>query len=158
MDEKKENTVNIGGMVEETLKSDMAVWVEFTEGFKVQIRFVGREKFQKMYEKCVKFDWNPKSHRREEIPDREKFLRAWAEKSIKSWEGLTLGKLAQFIPIKIGKDDNPKSVVPPSPENKLILLKHNAEFDDFVLSFANSYSTFQEAIEEVEAEAENLKP
>jgi len=150
-------SLDIGGMVEDALKGDMTIWVEFIDGFEVEIRFVGREKFQKLYEKCVKFDWNPKTHKREDIPDREKFLKLWAEKAVKNWKGLTLGKLANLIPINLDEGVDTKLEVPATVENRVTLLKHNAEFDDFVISIANNYQTFKESLNEIKEDVANLK-
>jgi len=148
---------DVKSMVEKALESGMTVWVEFTDGFEIEVKFVGREAFQSLYNKCTRFQFNPKTHKREDVPDRDKFYRLWGEKTIKDWRGLTLGKLAKLVPIKPGKEEDLKQDIPCEPENKQTLLKHNGEFDDLILAVASNYEVFQDNVKEMEGELKNLK-
>jgi len=83
-------------------------------------------------------------------------MRFWAGKAIKNWRGLTLSKVVKLLPIELSKDDNPELEIECVESNKLALLKHNADFDQFVLDVATNSDVFMEYKNQIKREVENL--
>jgi len=151
--------VDIQALVNKALEKGMTVWAEFdvVEGFEVEVAFVGREEMQKLYNKCTKRQYSRQTRRVEDVTNRDKLLKLWADRAIKSWKGLTLKKLQRLLPIELSSDIDPNSAVECTLENKVALLKHNAEFDDFVLAIATDSEVFMEHRKEAKQQVENLE-
>ncbi len=150
--------IDLQKRVEETLEKGMSVVVEFPEvpGFEVEIVFVGRDELTKLYEQCTKKKYSHQSHKLEDEVDRTKLMKLWSERAIKSWKGLTLRKVTKLIPIELSDDDNPDMEIECVEANKLALLKHNADFDQFVLDIATNSDVFMEYKRQIKKEVENL--
>lgn len=150
--------VDILKRVEETLEKGMTVWVESpdVEGFEIEIAYVGREEMTKIYNRCTQRKWNRQTRRMEEVTNRDKLMGIWSERAIKDWKGLTLKSLISLVPIVLGKEDKPASLVECTEGNKVALLKHNADFDNFILDIATNSEVFMQHRREADAEVKNL--
>jgi len=152
--------VDIQSLVNETLAKGMSVWAVYEDvpGFEIEVAWVGRDEMQKIYAKCTRRRWNRQARRMEDVPDREKLVALWAERAIKDWRGLTLGGLVKLVPIELKAEDDSKAVIECTPENKAALLKHNADFDDFVLAIATDSEVFMEHRKDAKQQTANLEP
>jgi hypothetical protein len=93
----------------------------------------------------------------EDILNRDKLIEVWADRAIKSWKGLTLSKAASLIPIQLGPDDNPDAEIVCDHTNRVALLRHNADFEIWVVDSTTEAEPFAEQLGRVKKEAENLK-
>jgi len=145
--------------VEETLERGMSASVEFPDvpGFVVDVAFVGRDEMLKIYGKYTKTKYSRKLKHDEQITRKEPLLREWADRAIKSWVGLTLGGLSTLIPLDLKPGEDPKAVVDPSTDVKVALLKHNADFDRFVMNLATDLTAFEAERKDIKDEVENLE-
>jgi hypothetical protein len=149
--------------VEQTLQNGMTQVVNYTGqafdivGFEIEVSFIGRDEVGKLYEKFTKKKYSKKTKKLEDVTDRDGLLESWADRVIKNWSGLTLGKVSRLIPIKLTADDDPESVVVCNHDNRIALLKHNADFETFVIDVATDPEPFTEMKKQADKEAENLR-
>lgn len=150
--------IDLQKRVEETLEKGMSVWVEFpgVEGFEIEVVFVGRDELAKIYEACTKKKYSPKTHKFEDIVDSDKLRKMWSEAAIKNWRGLTLGKVTKLIPIELRPEEDANANVECVELNKVALLKHSADFDNFILDVATNPEVFMEFKRQIKKETENL--
>ena len=146
--------------VEETLQKGLSVWIDYTEGyvegFSIEVSYVGREELSKLYEKYTKKKYSRKTKRMEEILDRDSLIESWADRAIKNWKGLTMEKVAKILPIELSKEDNPNAVVPCEHDNRVALIRHNSDFETFIVDACTDTSMFSGLLKQKEKEAENL--
>ena len=129
------------------------------EGFEIRVRHLSKRtlvKWQTDYQKLVR---NPKTGRKEPRIDEEALFRAYAEKVITDWRGLTVAGLRKLMVVDTAAPDD--TVVAYSSDNVVALLRYATDFDSEVTGFATSPSNFMEGgpseteAEEADAEAED---
>lgn len=118
--------------------------VEFPDidGFTVDVCYVGRDRMMKIRNQALVYKFNKRTRQREEEVDNDKFLEAYAEAVIKGWNGLTVKKLGNLIPVDLSKMD-PSEPVPYSADDALVLLKNSTLFDQFVTDTLNDFENFE---------------
>jgi hypothetical protein len=103
------------------------------EGFKVTLRYMGKDEMQKVYDRCTVKRFDTRTHQAVKDFQPEKFKEYVCKEIIVSWEGLTYDKIKKLIPLNIAEltklgltlNDNIESTF----ENKLDLLNESTEFD-----------------------------
>lgn len=118
--------------------------VEFPDidGFTVDVCYVGRDRMMKIRNQALVYKFNKRTRQREEEVDNDKFLEAYAEAVIKGWNGLTVKKLGNLIPVDLSKMD-PSEAVPYSADDALVLLKNSTLFDQFITDTLNDFENFE---------------
>ncbi len=92
-----------------TNEESFEVWFEFRD-FEIKVRYMDKSKLNKMLERSKVRRYDRRTHQPLEDVSDEKLCRNLAQLII-DWRGLTLGKLAEFVPIKIDPAEADKPVV-----------------------------------------------
>lgn len=110
-----------------------SAWVNFPglPGFEVEVANISRKELTALRKRCLAQKFNRKSRQIEETLDDEKFIKEFAACSVKNWRGLTLENLETLVLIDIDGQD-PKKLVPYSPENAELLVGSSTEFDTWL--------------------------
>ena len=122
--------------------------IEYTDGFKVEMRFITRSAFTALAEKNRRMEWDSESHKRVETVDSEKVNREFVKKYVIGWEGLTPEKLVEMVPIDPDTDFSEIEEIPFSFDNAFLLMTENADFEAFVVNNAVDVGNFQSVIKE----------
>jgi len=129
-------------------------WVEFPDidGFEIQLAYLNRDDLMKIRNRSLTFKFNKRTRQREEEVDNDKFLEAYAEKSIKDWRGLKAKHLPILFPADISSMD-PDENIEYDEEDALELLKNSTIFDQFITDCMNDFEQF--SVKKAEEEAKN---
>ena len=129
-------------------------WVEFPDidGFEIQLAYLNRDDLMKIRTRSLTFKFNKRTRQREEEVDNDKFLEAYAEKSIKDWRGLKAKHLPILFPADISSMD-PDENIEYDEEDALELLKNSTIFDQFITDCMNDFEQF--SVKKAEDEAKN---
>lgn len=151
--------IDLQRLIDSTQLRGVTVKVEYPgiPGFKVEVAFCGKQEMLKIYDSCTERVYNTETRKTEQEIDRRKMASVWAERVVKGWEGLTIGRMKKLWPIKVEsevKDDTP---IEPSIENRISLLWNSTDFENWVLTVATSPGYFEEARAKAETEIGNLE-
>ena len=129
-------------------------WVEFPDidSFEIQLAYLNRDDLMKIRNRSLTFKFNKRTRQREEEVDNDKFLEAYAEKSIKDWRGLKAKHLPILFPADISSMD-PEENIEYDEEDALELLKNSTIFDQFITDCMNDFEQF--SVKKAEEEAKN---
>ena len=125
-------------------------WVEFPglDGFEVELANLSRKELQNIRKNCIQNKFNRKTRQFEEILDDEKFVKEFAEKTVKNWKGLKLKYLEDLILVDLTGQDVEKNL-DYTTENAQLLVENSSEFDNWlnevVFDLENFRSGEQEA-------------
>lgn len=110
-----------------------SAWVDYPgmDGFKVEITNLGREKLIELRKGCIETKFDRKTRLPMEELNEKKFIREFANATIKGWSGLTLEYLEQILLVDISGQD-PKQEVEYTPENAALLVSNSAYFDTWL--------------------------
>ena len=74
--------------IKNLIAQETTSWVEFPEidGFEIELVYLNRDDLTKIRNRSLTFKFNKRTRQREEEVDNDKFLEAYAEKSIKNWK------------------------------------------------------------------------
>ena len=129
--------------IKNLIAKETTSWVEFPDidGFEVELVYLNREDLMKIRNRSLTFKFNKRTRQREEEIDNDKFLEAYAEKSIKNWKGLKAKHLPLLFPADISAMD-PDENIEYDEEDALELLKNSTIFDQFITDCMNDYEQF----------------
>ena len=128
------------------------IWVDF-RGFEIKISYLDKGELQAVLKRSKSREYDRKTHRPVEKYSDEKLGRNLAHLII-DWRGLTLGKLAEMVPIKISEAEA-KTPVPYSKTNAETLVKEAYGLDNFLMDTVTDLQAFRE--EKLETEVKNSK-
>ena len=108
-------------------------WVEFPglDGFEVELANLSRKELQNIRKNCIQNKFNRKTRQFEESLDDDKFVREFAEKTVKNWKGLKLKYLEDLILVDL-KGQDVESELDFSQENAFLLVENSSEFDNWL--------------------------
>tara|TARA_R100001591_G_C4286298_1_gene166557 strand:- start:83 stop:529 length:447 start_codon:yes stop_codon:yes gene_type:complete len=108
-------------------------WVEFPglDGFEVELANLSRKELQNIRKNCIQNKFNRKTRQFEEILDDEKFVKEFAEKTVKNWKGLKLKYLEDLILVDLTGQDVEKNL-DYTTENAQLLVENSSEFDNWL--------------------------
>jgi len=108
-------------------------WVEFPglEGFEVELANLSRKELQNIRKNCLNNKFNRKTRQFEESLDDDKFVREFAEKTVKNWKGLKLKYLEDLILVDL-KGQDVESSLEFSQDNAFLLVENSSEFDNWL--------------------------
>jgi hypothetical protein len=117
--------------------------VEFPrfKDFKLKMCYIPREELSSIRDRSLKISFNKVDRKREETLDTDKFMEAYISRAVVGWSGLTLGIVAELVPVEVSAADLDKDV-PYSHEDAMWLVKNSSEFDTFISDTMNSVDTF----------------
>lgn len=110
-----------------------AVWVDFPglSGFSVEVVNLSRKELGKLRKRCLTQKFDKRTRALTEVLDEDRFVKEFAEATVKNWKGLTLEHLETLILIETdGKDMGEE--LPYSKENAEILISSSTEFDSWL--------------------------
>ena len=108
-------------------------WVEFPglDGFEVELANLSRKELQNIRKNCLNNKFNRKTRQFEESLDDDKFVKEFAEKTVKNWKGLKLKYLEDLILVDLqGQDVD--SELNFSQDNAFLLVENSSEFDNWL--------------------------
>ena len=129
--------------IKNLIAKETTSWIPFpdVDGFEVHLRFLAREDLLKIRNQSLTFKFNKRTRQREEEIDNDRFLEAYAGKSIMGWRGLKIKHLPMLLPVDIsGADVNEE--VEYSEEEAIDLLKSSSIFDQFITDAMNDFEQF----------------
>ena len=126
------------------------IWVDF-RGFEIKIGYLDKGELQAVLKRSKSREYDRRSHQPIEKYSDEKLARNLADKII-DWRILTLGKLAEMIPIKISKEEA-DTLVPYSKANAETLVREAYGLDNFLMDTLTDLQAFRE--EKLETEIKN---
>jgi hypothetical protein len=108
-------------------------WVEFPglDGFEVELANLSRKELQGIRKNCLNNKFNRKTRQFEESLDDEKFVREFAQKTVKNWKGLKLKYLEDLILVDLQGQDV-ESELNFSDDNAFLLVENSSEFDNWL--------------------------
>jgi len=122
-------------------REELTAWVPFGD-FKIELIYTDRRELQRMLNNSRKREYDPKTHQPVDVLKDELFAKQLASK-VKSWRGLTLGKLARLTNIDIGKD-SPDKKVPCTEANKIALIDEVYGLPGFIREVMTDIEQFRE--------------
>ncbi len=131
--------MDLKNIIEEKEES-YEIWVDF-KGFEMKIPYLEKGDLQNIIERSKVREWDRRHQPVEKISDK-KVARNLAHLII-DWRGLTLGKLAEIVPIKISKEEA-NTPIPHSKANAETLLQEAYGIDNFLIDTLTDLQTFRE--------------
>ena len=115
------------------LVDSKTTWVDFPglDGFEVELANLSRKELVNLRKKCTSNKFNRKTRAFEESLDDEKFVKEFAESTVKGWKGLKLSYLEDLILVDLENQDVNKEMEYTS-ENALVLVENSSEFDNWL--------------------------
>ena len=115
------------------LVDSKTAWVEFPglEGFEVELANLSRKELQNIRKNCIQNKFNRKTRQFEENLDDEKFVKEFAEKTVKNWKGLKLKYLEDLILVDLQGQDV-EMEMDFTQENSQLLVENSSEFDNWL--------------------------
>ena len=115
------------------LVDSKTTWAEFPglNGFEVELANLSRKELQGIRKNCLNNKFNRKTRQFEESLDDDKFVREFAEKTVKNWKGLKLKYLEDLILVDL-KGQNVESELDFSQDNAFLLVENSSEFDNWL--------------------------
>jgi hypothetical protein len=110
-----------------------SAWIDFPglSGFSVEVVNLSRKELTKLRKKCLVQKFDRKTRQLTETLDEEKFVKEFAESTIKNWKGLTIEHLETLLLIDTSNKDLQEEVSY-SKENAEILVSSSSEFDTWL--------------------------
>ena len=129
------------------LVDSKTTWVEFPglDGFEVELANLSRKELQGIRKNCLNNKFNRKTRQFEESLDDEKFVREFAQKTVKNWKGLTVEHLSTLMLIDTNKASAEE--IPYSVDNAEILVANSAEFDTWLNEVVFDLENFRDSRE-----------
>jgi hypothetical protein len=115
------------------LVDSKTTWVEFPglDGFEVELANLSRKELQNIRKNCINNKFNRKTRQFEESLDDDKFVKEFAEKTVKNWKGLKLKYLEDLILVNLEGQDV-ESELNFSGDNAFLLVENSSEFDNWL--------------------------
>ena len=115
------------------LVDSKTTWVEFPglDGFEVELANLSRKELVNLRKKCTTNKFNRKTRAFEESLDDDKFVKEFAEATVKGWKGLKLSYLEDLILVDLEGQDLSQEMEY-TPDNALVLVENSAEFDNWL--------------------------
>ncbi|MEK9894907.1 MAG: hypothetical protein VW518_00590 [Burkholderiaceae bacterium] len=108
-------------------------WVEFPgcDGFEVEVANLARKELIALRKRCVTTKFDRKTRQPEEVLNEEKFVREFAEATIKNWKGFKLKFLEELLLVDLG-DNDPNLELDYDKEQAEVLIQNSSEFDTWI--------------------------
>jgi hypothetical protein len=115
------------------LVDSKTTWVEFPglDGFEVELANLSRKELVNLRKKCTTNKFNRKTRAFEESLDDDKFVKEFAEATVKGWKGLKLSYLEDLILVDLKGQDLAQEMEYTS-ENAIVLVENSSEFDNWL--------------------------
>jgi len=115
------------------LVDSKTTWVEFPGlgNFEVELANLSRKELVSLRKRCTTNKFNRKTRAFEETLDEEKFVKEFAESTVKGWKGLKLKFLEDLLLVDLtGKDRELEMEY--THENAQLLVENSSEFDNWL--------------------------
>lgn len=123
-------------------------WIEFPgcSGFEVQVANLSRKELIALRKRCVHTKFDRKTRQPEEVLNEEKFIREFADATIKDWKGLKLKYLEDLLLVDLGSND-PDKHLPYDADQAEILVQNSSEFDTWINEVVFDLANFRRGTE-----------
>lgn len=110
-----------------------SAWIDFPgcPGFEVEVANLSRKELVALRKRCVTTKFDRKTRQPEEILDEDKFVREFAQATIKGWKGLKLKYLEELLLVDL-KNNDPESELDYDEEQAKIMVENSTEFDTWI--------------------------
>jgi len=110
-----------------------SAWIDFPgcPGFEVEVANLSRKELVALRKRCVTTKFDRKTRQPEEILDEDKFVREFAQATIKGWKGLKLKYLEELLLVDL-KNNDPESELEYDEEQAKVMIENSTEFDTWV--------------------------
>lgn len=110
-----------------------SAWIDFPgcPGFEVEVANLSRKELVALRKRCVSTKFDRKTRQPEEILDEDKFVREFAQATIKGWKGLKLKYLEELLLVDL-KNNDPESELDYDQEQAKIMVENSTEFDTWI--------------------------
>ena len=110
-----------------------SAWIDFPgcPGFEVEVANLSRKELVALRKRCVTTKFDRKTRQPEEILDEDKFVREFAQATIKGWKGLKLKYLEELLLVDL-KNNDPESELDYDEEQAKTMIENSTEFDTWV--------------------------
>lgn len=148
--------VDLGSLIDTSATSKEAT-VEYADGFKIRLRYVGKAQLQTIGRACQVFKFDKKTKQRIPQLDTDAFMRAFANNAVVGWEGATPEVLSNIVPMKIDHltEEQRQEEIPFSIEHIMLLLEHALDFDGFLQEQACDLTLFRPSFEDEAGNSES---
>ena len=128
------------------LVDSKTTWVEFPglSGFEVELANLSRKELLNLRKKCTSNKFNRKTRAFEESLDDEKFVKEFANATVKGWKGLKLSYLEDLVLVDLSGQDV-LTELPYTEENGLLLVENSSEFDNWLNEVVFDLDNFRSA-------------
>jgi hypothetical protein len=137
--------------------SELTAVVEYREGIKFTLRYIGRAELQKMARLSTIQKYDTKLKARTPQLDNEKLIEAYCRKAVVAWEGVTPRSISKVALVNFGKvpADKLDEAIAFSADGLVALVKSSDDLDMFLQDSCSNVQTFNS---EHEAELGNSEP
>lgn len=111
------------------------------EGFSVTLCTHSKNELVKLRKKCTTSKWSREAGGPVEILDEEKFVKLYSTSVVKTWSGLKVKYLEEFLVADCG-DLDPESEIDFTEDNLITLMKESAEFESWVTNEVHNLANF----------------
>ena len=128
------------------LVDSKTTWVEFPglSGFEVELANLSRKELLNLRKKCTSNKFNRKTRAFEESLDDEKFVKEFANATVKGWKGLKLSYLEDLVLVDLSGQDV-LTELPYTEDNGLLLVENSSEFDNWLNEVVFDLDNFRSA-------------
>lgn len=133
-------------------KTTLTAWVEFADGFKIELEYAEPAEVRRFLKKSKRRDWV--RHQQVDTYDDALFA-AQVAKKVKNWEGLTLGLLSTLVAIDVDPGQE-EMAVEFNQENLAAMLDKVPGFLGFVSASVQELALFRAEVRA--ARVKNLEP
>lgn len=130
--------------------SELTAVVEYREGIKFTLRYIGRAELQKMARLSTIQKYDTKLKARTPQLDNEKLIEAYCRKAVVAWEGVTPRTLSKIALVNFAKvpADKLDEAISFSPDGLVALVKSSDDLDMFLQDSCSNVQTFNAEHEE----------
>lgn len=134
----------------QSAETELTAVVEFREGIKFTIRYIGRAELQKLARLATVQRYDTKLKARTPQLDNDKLIDAYCRKAVVGWEGVTPRALSRIALVNFAKipADKLDESIPFSADGLVALVKSSDDLDMFLQDSCSNVQNFNAEHEE----------
>jgi hypothetical protein len=131
------------------LKTKLIAWVPFDElpGLKFKLAYLSREELTKIRDAATRKSYNHRTKNTEEEFDLKLFTSLFIDQAVLGWEGLTLEKATNLVPIEVPEGIDINTEIEYSREEAKLFFSNSTALELWLHSIVSDLETFRNCAE-----------
>lgn len=131
------------------LKAKLVAWVPFEElpGLKFKLAYLSREELTRIRDAATRKTYNHRTKSSEEEFDLKAFTDYFIAQAVVGWEGLTLEKATNLVPIEVPEGVDINSEIEYTPAEAKLLFANSTALELWLHSIVSDLETFRNCAE-----------